>query len=910
MLEEQDTILLFEKELQELYGSKRKNEFEEEIEALNKIIAKLKECLNNRYHILKPIGIGGTAVVFLLEDIHTNSFRALKLSRPIQEAHKSVDLIKDEGEKLSSLDHINLIKVYEVNLLNYSNKKKAAYFIMDYVKDRMDLKKKILFEIFRKEINEDDIKEYSPTISSEVALEKLFTYLHGLASGLEFIHINKFIHFDIKPENFLIDDHNIPKVADLGYAKEKTTSGKETRIGFTSPYAHPDLYKFKWQKTEDENRLRASIARGNFKFSWDIYALGQSVLEMLNLFNMIYPDDAIHTPKFRYLHLMACRMLDGKNRGRDADFFNEMALGLSEYTFKEISYNDMTNIRKDLEKEMDLTALDKSIPELDFLSRNTLHGAETRSTTFTLRLKRVVEHQLLSRLYHISQLGMIKYVYPTANHTRYDHSIGTYTNACAYVIALYNDKENPLFKQLMDIKDIEAVLLASLLHDLGQYPLAHDIEEVTPNILRHEFFSIELLKNDRIVDCNNQTLRQIIENEENGWGVQIDKIIEIIGAKPFNPKDNFASSSFKVRLLATIINGPIDADKVDYLMRDSRECRLNYGQVIDFERLMKTITVAHRFNENYRGDDVSLAVYDKGKPCAESVAFARYLLFSAVYWHHTSRACKAMIHQAVRFMMFAYEKDTKRGKKMLNVELKNFAITLDSNLSKKRTKTTLTSDLKNKNYLTSIYDSDLEMLSWLYQRTPEKAKSLLMDLAKRRIYKRLASIHFKTVSSPHQKTLWETIQNASISNDQYVKWCEILQSKILYEARRKRSEDRILVKTRSLSEEKFNDFEKLMGESNISVLIDVPRPQKYKDSIVPLRFIKETMEKRYLDDLPDDFMTQISEVWSTHYEGLMESLAVIRIFCHPDVRYAIKTLLSVAEIIDLVHNALDEVVAE
>ena len=82
---------------------------------------------------------------------------------------------------------------------------------------------------------------------------------------------------------------------------------------------------------------------------------------------------------------------------------------------------------------------------------------------------------------------------------------------------------------------------------------------------------------------------------------------------------------------------------------------------------------------------------------------------------------------------------------------------------------------------------------------------------------------------------------------------------------------------------------------------------KYTGSITPLRFIKETMEKRYLDDLPEDFMVQVSEVWSTHISELMKSLAVVRIFCHPEVRHAIKATLSVSKIIDIAQAALREI---
>jgi hypothetical protein len=66
------------------------------------------------------------------------------------------------------------------------------------------------------------------------------------------------------------------------------------------------------------------------------------------------------------------------------------------------------------------------------------------------------------------------------------------------------------------------------------------------------------------------------------------------------------------------------------------------------------------------------------------------------------------------------------------------------------------------------------------------------------------------------------------------------------------------------------------------------------------------MEKRYLDDLPEDYMVQVSEVWRTNINELMKSLAVIRIFCHSEVRHAIKSAISVSGIIDIAQETLRE----
>lgn len=640
-------------EVEKIYRDKGKeDEYLDEKEDITKIISQLDAHLNLRYQLIKPFDIGGTGILFLVKEVvYAEKLRALKFSRPLHGAHKTASLIKEEGDKLRNLSHSHIIEVYEVGILDYSDGKRVAYFVMDYIENAMDLKKKI-------------IAEMKSEVKVKNLIQNLYNYLYGLILGLEYIHMNGFIHFDIKPENILIDVNGVPKVADLGYAKEKKGSGGDTTVGFTQAYAHPKPLRYGF-KTKDEDRLKAEINRAEFRYEWGIYALGQSILELLKLVDKNYPDVAIHLPSFRYLHLMACRMLDGENTDVSR-FFNERAIGLHREIFNEIKYKNMGEIRRDIKKEMGISPLPQLIPELDFLSRKILHGAETRSTTFTPRLKMLIEHPLFSRLSNISQLGTVRLLYPTANHTRFDHSIGTYTNACAYVVALYNDPDNPLFRQLINQEDIKVILLASLLHDLGQYPCAHDIEEVYHYIFSHTDFTLKLLENETILDSKNRNLKKIIEDKDFGFGVSIYNIKEVIQAK--TPSIGVAQPSFKYRLLSTIIDGPIDADKVDYILRDSRECRLNYGKVIDFERLMKTITVTYHKRSKILGvqRDISLAVYNKGRACAESIAFSRYLLFSSVYWHHTSRACKTMLQHALRLMMDYQKKEQdkkQRGKK-------------------------------------------------------------------------------------------------------------------------------------------------------------------------------------------------------------------------------------------------------
>jgi hypothetical protein len=135
--------------LKDLYGKDREEEFNNEKDDIDRIIPIIEEKLSLRYQFKNPFSVGGTGILFLIEEKHSRRLRALKFSRPLPEAHKSAFLIKEEGNKLVRLAHPNIIEVYEIDTLEYGDRKEAAYFIMDYIEDAMDFKKKILFEIFQ-----------------------------------------------------------------------------------------------------------------------------------------------------------------------------------------------------------------------------------------------------------------------------------------------------------------------------------------------------------------------------------------------------------------------------------------------------------------------------------------------------------------------------------------------------------------------------------------------------------------------------------------------------------------------------------------------------------------------------------------------------------------------------------------
>src|SRR5438270_10558671 len=168
-------------------------------------------------------------------------------------------------------------------------------------------------------------------------------------------------------------------------------------------------------------------------------------------------------------------------------------------------------------------------------------------------------------------------------------------------------------------EDGETFIAAALLHDLGHWPFCHAIEDMAlPGVPTHELFANSFLLEGEIAD----TLRD-------DWNVQPRDVTALLSEKPRDTRQ---------RILKSMLSGPIDIDKMDYLVRDSLHAGVPYGRNFDQQRLIGSLCL------NQAGD--GLAITDKGKTAAEMMVFARYVMFSEVYWHHAVRSATAMLQRA------------------------------------------------------------------------------------------------------------------------------------------------------------------------------------------------------------------------------------------------------------------------
>ncbi len=219
----------------------------------------------------------------------------------------------------------------------------------------------------------------------------------------------------------------------------------------------------------------------------------------------------------------------------------------------------------------------------------------------------IIDTPVFQRLRRIRQLAGAHLVYPGAQHSRFEHSLGTMHIASQAATML---KE----KKYLDSDDVANLRLAALLHDIGHGPFSHLFEEV-------------LQKKKRI--SHEQMGEKLILKSEIG-----DLITKAGFDKGFVSKLAFGNS--KYQFMNEIISGGLSADMMDYLLRDGYFTGAEHAKV-DFMRIINSLDV---HNKKLSLDRSALYSF-------ESIMISRYQMFKAVYFHKTVRAAEVMLLESM-----------------------------------------------------------------------------------------------------------------------------------------------------------------------------------------------------------------------------------------------------------------------
>ncbi len=225
-------------------------------------------------------------------------------------------------------------------------------------------------------------------------------------------------------------------------------------------------------------------------------------------------------------------------------------------------------------------------------------------------LRRIIDSYPVQRLRRIRQLAGSEYVYPTATHVRFAHSLGVMHLAEQVTMSLAKSIE-------VDEELVNKLKIAALLHDVGHGPFSHIFEAL---LLKHLNKTHEDMTTWVIA---NSELAGILENT----GLDPKEISYLAVGKLPLPNQNY---------LNQIIASAVDADSMDYIVRDSHFSGAEYG-FVDIFRLIYTMDV-------FEGD---LAVEVSALSTLEAFLLARYESFKSIYFHKTSRAVQIMLEQAL-----------------------------------------------------------------------------------------------------------------------------------------------------------------------------------------------------------------------------------------------------------------------
>jgi uncharacterized protein len=254
--------------------------------------------------------------------------------------------------------------------------------------------------------------------------------------------------------------------------------------------------------------------------------------------------------------------------------------------------------------------------------------------------KEIISQPAFQRLRRIRQLAWTDYVYPGAMHTRFEHSLGVMHMATL----LYNDitlrSQNILrelgFDDAGRHRYRKLVRLAALLHDVGHAPFSHAAEELMPSVegkdqrYKHEEYSTAIIR---------RYFKDVIESHKGNvnYAFTVDEVAGLIEG---------GVAAGRAALWQDLISGQLDADRMDYLLRDSYHCGVEYGHY-DWRRIIATVELVR----DVESGAPRLGVSEGGRHAAEGMIIARYMMFNSVYFHHTRVILDHHLHKALEAIL-------------------------------------------------------------------------------------------------------------------------------------------------------------------------------------------------------------------------------------------------------------------
>ncbi len=483
--------------------------------------------------------------------------------------------------------------------------------------------------------------------------------LRDVLSAFVELELSGVIHVDFKPSNCLVypappaipagsstrDAYKILApiefrgiVIDLGGGKFVKGDLKGRTLLAHTPYFFPEHIKPAIAYDErDFTADRAALAE--FADFIDLYCIGRS-LESIFL-------DRVRRQSVRFTPDAGLRNAESEKEsywqsvfGSDFSLLDGLVDGLLDPSLYQIRSAREALLRFEALPLRTSRNILESAPLLDRESR--LHINVGRQTIGVGHpFAAIVDHPSFQRLRRIQQLAFTSEVFPEATHTRFTHSLRVFALAKRVVLSLLR---RPVFRLLLQRSDIERLLAAALLHDVGQYPFSKTIEDLKKMGDKTEDEALAAIQHD-------QDLAQRFCDFKDPGGVSI---ADLLRAAEIEPEEVYAIISKtdqkhltdQVRVAKDLITGIADLDRVSYLLHDSERTGVPYGSAVDVDAFVEALTV--RFDPTApAGQRAHIAIQETGLSAVEAVVTAVYWMYRNVYWNAHNRRFMAALKYVV-----------------------------------------------------------------------------------------------------------------------------------------------------------------------------------------------------------------------------------------------------------------------
>ncbi len=256
----------------------------------------------------------------------------------------------------------------------------------------------------------------------------------------------------------------------------------------------------------------------------------------------------------------------------------------------------------------------------------------------------LIEHPFFQRLRNIKQLGFSEYAFPGATHTRYIHSIGVMSICHRIYDKLFADQSISMQDSLRLKKTLA---IAGLLHDIGHAPLSHSTERAMPQVQELHLPLLYDKKFDhRQATHEDYTLKAITDSSftetlvplERELGLSRYAIADLILGETNQPEYFTVKGTNYFPLFSRLISSELDADRLDYLLRDSFFCGVSYGNY-DLDWIIDNLLI-HK-----QDDQAFLGLFEKAIPTFNDFLLGRYHMFLMVYFHYRAVCLEQMLQK-------------------------------------------------------------------------------------------------------------------------------------------------------------------------------------------------------------------------------------------------------------------------